>query len=76
MPHIDVSLYPGRSLEVKEEIAKKIEDLFIEDLGFRPDHVSVSLTDTDPDTFTEDVLKRVDREAVIIESALITKDAE
>ncbi len=73
MPHIDVSLYPGRTPEIKESIASKIEELFIDELGFQPDHVSVSLTDTDKETFTEDVLKRVDRENVIIESELITK---
>ncbi|MBQ9708537.1 MAG: tautomerase family protein [Firmicutes bacterium] len=73
MPHIDVSLYPGRTPEIKENIAKKIETLFIEELGFQPEHVSVSLTDTPPETFTEDVLKRVDNANVIVESELITK---
>lgn len=73
MPHIDVSLYPGRTPEIKEDIASKIEQLFIDELGFRPDQVSVSLTDTDKETFTEDVMKRVRHEDVIIESELITK---
>ena len=73
MPHIDVSLYPGRTPEIKGDIAEKIEALFIDELGFKPDHVSVSLTDTPQETFTEDVLKRVDRENVIIESELIKK---
>ena len=28
MPHIDVSLYPGRGMEIKEPLAKKIEQLW------------------------------------------------
>lgn len=71
MPHIDVSLYPGRTPEIKANLAKKIQQLCIDELGFAPEHVSVSLTDTNSETFTEDVLKKVDKSNVIIESELI-----
>ena len=73
MPHIDVSLYPGRGMEIKEPLAKKIEQLFIEELGCNSNHISVTFTDTNPETFTEDVLKKVSKENIIIESDLIKK---
>lgn len=73
MPHIDVSLYPGRSPELKEKIAKAIQQVCIDELGFQPNHVSVTLTDTEPETFTEDVMGRIDKENIILESDLIKK---
>ena len=73
MPHIDVSLYPGRTPEIKENIARKIRQVCNDELGFMPEHVSVSLTDTDSATFVEDVNARIDKANIIIESELIKK---
>lgn len=73
MPHIDVSLYAGRTPEIKKEMADKIAKFFIDELGFQDSHVSVTMTDTDKETFTEDVKKRIGTEGLVIESELITK---
>lgn len=73
MPHIDVSLYAGRTDEIKKDMADKIVRFFIDELGFQPSHVSVTMTDTDKETFTEDVKKRIDIDDLVIESELITK---
>jgi 4-oxalocrotonate tautomerase len=41
MPLIQVSLYPGRSLEQKEKYAKAITDAAVEILKTKPEHVIV-----------------------------------
>ena len=73
MPHIDVSLYPGRDQETKEKIANAIRQVCIDELGFAANHVSVTLTDTPSDSFTDDVMARINKDNIILESDLIKK---
>ena len=58
MPHIEISMYEGRSDELKREIAKKIKDAAVESCGFPPESLSVSIIDFPPDAFEGEVAKR------------------
>ncbi len=73
MPHIDVSLYAGRTDEIKQDMADRIAKFCVEELGFAKEHVSVTMTDTDRETFTEDVMKRINADNLFVESELIEK---
>lgn len=42
MPHISVSLYPGRTEEAKAEMAKKLNQCLVDACGWRPEDISVS----------------------------------
>ena len=58
MPHIDISMYTGRSEELKQDIAKKVKETVTEACGWPESAVSVSIIDFEPDAFTEEVQKR------------------
>ncbi len=73
MPHIDVSLNPGRSPELKSKIAKGVQEACAEALGMDKENISVSLSDTNADTFVEDIFKKVNKESLVIESNIIKK---
>lgn len=49
MPHLSVKLYPGRSNEVKQEFANKLQDFVVKELGCEPNVVSVSFKEIPAD---------------------------
>ena len=55
MPHVVVKMYPGRSNEIKENLAKKIAACVVEELGAKPAVVSVAIEDVQPDDWMEQV---------------------
>ena len=55
MPHVVVKMYPGRSNEIKENLAKKIAACVVEELGAKPGVVSVAIEDVQPDDWMEQV---------------------
>ncbi|MFQ5969032.1 MAG: 4-oxalocrotonate tautomerase family protein [Nitrososphaerales archaeon] len=46
MPLVTISLWPGRTPEKKEELAKAITDTIVELLGSKREHVIVVYQDT------------------------------
>ena len=46
MPLVTISLWPGRTPEKKEELAKAITDAIVSVLGSKPEHVTVVYHDT------------------------------
>uniref|UniRef100_UPI004042C7C6 tautomerase family protein n=1 Tax=Enterococcus faecalis TaxID=1351 RepID=UPI004042C7C6 len=55
MPHVSVKLYPGRSKEVKQAFAEKLQDFVVQELGCDPNVVSVSFKEIDAEKW-KDVL--------------------
>ena len=56
MPHIDITMYPGRSEELKAELAKNVRDCAAETLKMDKKYFSVSIEEVDKDkweTFTK-----------------------
>lgn len=49
MPHITVKMFPGRSPEKKQELARALRDCVSQVLACDPGHVSVALTDVRPE---------------------------
>lgn len=47
MPHIALSMLPGRSREVKQRLAERLRDTLIETLGVDEKFVSVSVEDVE-----------------------------
>ncbi|GLC80705.1 tautomerase family protein [Lacrimispora brassicae] len=45
MPHVAITMIPGRGRKEKSELAQKIEALLIAELGIDPKFVSVSIED-------------------------------
>lgn len=51
MPHITISMYPGRSKEIKEALANQLSKTLMETLGVGPEVVSVSIHDVKPENW-------------------------
>ena len=60
MPHIAVSMYPGRDAGTKEALAKKIHDLVAEELQVPSHVVSVSVEDVPKENWAESMKKYSD----------------
>ena len=68
MPHIAISMYPGRTDERKEEIAKGLVEA-MEKLDFPDVEVSVSVEDIEPDDFQETINSRLGEDNKLIISS-------
>lgn len=45
MPHIAITMIPGRNDEIKKALALKVQNLLVAELGIEPKFVSVSIQD-------------------------------
>ncbi|WP_018306175.1 tautomerase family protein [Desulfitobacterium hafniense] len=68
MPHIAVSLYPGRDQGRKQEIANKLKDFMVSELNFPAEAISVSIVEIEPDSFVETIQQRYDDKDLYIPS--------
>lgn len=68
MPHLSVRLYPGRSKEVKQEFANKLQDLVVKELGCKPNVVSVSFKEIEKEKWNDVIEDEIAGEDVYIES--------
>lgn len=68
MPHLSVRMYPGRSKEVKQEFADKLQDFVVKELGCEPSAVSVSFKEIDADKWKDVIGDEIAGEDVYIES--------
>lgn len=57
MPHINISMYEGRSQEVKEGLANKLQEAALDYLNCSEEAISVSITDCKPEDFVINVEK-------------------
>lgn len=53
MPHIAITMIPGRTPEQKQDLANKVLNLFVEELGLDKQFVSVSVEDIEKDRWGE-----------------------
>ncbi len=71
MPHIAVSLYPGRDAATKREIAEKTERWFSSEFAFGEKEVSISIVEIEPDAFVPTVLERYGPSELLVPSRYI-----
>lgn len=57
MPHIDITMYPGRSREIKSRLAEKIQQTIVEELKVDKGAISVSIEDVPKEQWTEHLKK-------------------
>ena len=57
MPHIVVKLFPGKSEEQKEQLAKEIVKDFVELLNYKEDTLSVAIEEVPKESWTNEVYK-------------------
>ena len=57
MPHIEISMYPGRDEKTKKEFAEKLRDFAAEVLNVPKSAFSVSIKDVPKDEWEEHIKK-------------------
>lgn len=65
MPHIAITMYPGRSPEQKQNIANKVQELFVEELGIDKKVISISVEDIPKENW-EDNMKEFSEDIIYI----------
>ena len=72
MPHISVKLYPGRSQEMKENLAHKLQECLAEESGcWGTKDISVSFEEIGPEGFEDAVKKDLKPEVLILTSEFV-----
>ena len=57
MPHIIVKLYPGRSDELKTNLANKLTQALVEAIGAKEESISVDIQEVQPESWKKGVFK-------------------
>ena len=68
MPHIAIKMYPGRSEELKKEIAVKTRDFLAREMGMEEKFFSVSVEDIEKDHWQEEVVDKIAKDDLYVES--------
>lgn len=71
MPHIAISMYPGRDDETKRDIAEKMQQFYVETFGADDAAVSVSIVEIPGEEFSETIQQRYRAEDLYISSRVI-----
>ena len=58
MPHVNLKLYPGRSEEVKKELADKIAKVVSEVAGTSLESISVAIEEIEKENWMKDVYNK------------------
>lgn len=76
MPHIAVSLYPGRDDETKQDIAQQVERHFATTFGFGDDEVSVSVVEIPAEDFIDTIRDRYRADELYVPSRYLPRTDE
>lgn len=68
MPHIAIKMYPGRSEELKKEIAEKTRDFLAKEMEMEEKFFSVSVEDIEKDKWQEEVVNKIAKDDLYVES--------
>lgn len=68
MPHIAIKMYPGRSEELKKDIAEKTRDFLAREMGMEEKFFSVSVEDIEKDQWQEEVVDKIAKDDLYVES--------
>ena len=64
MPHIDVKMFPGRSEEIKKNLAEKLRETAARELGVDEAVLSVSVGDVEKENWNKEVAESVLEEEI------------
>lgn len=71
MPHISISMHPGRDTETKRDIAEKMKQQYVETFGVDDTAVSVSIVEIPAEDFAETIKQRYRPEDLYVSSRTI-----
>lgn len=65
MPHVSITMIPGRSLKVKTDLAQKVQELLADELNLNRNYISVSIEDIPLENWQESMKKISDDTMVV-----------
>ena len=68
MPHIEIKMYPGRSEEVKKDIAEKTRDFLAKEMNMETKFFSVSVKEIEKEQWQEEVVEKTPKEEMYVEA--------
>lgn len=71
MPHIAISMHPGRDTETKRDIAETMKQHYVQTFGVDDDAVSVSIVEIPADEFTETIQQTYRPEELYVSSRAV-----
>ncbi len=51
MPHVQITLLKGRTVEQKRKVAKRISDVLVEDAGAKLEAISIAFVDVEAEDY-------------------------
>lgn len=71
MPHISITLYPGRGMGELEKLSSDVQMYLVKTAGWKPSDISVSVEEIESEKFALQVNKKIENEELIIPSDFI-----
>lgn len=68
MPHIAIKMYPGRSEEVKKDLAEKTRDFLMNEMNMEAKFISVSVEDIEKEKWQEEVVDKISPDDLYVEA--------
>ncbi len=68
MPHIAIKMYPGRSEEIKKDLAEKTRDFFAKEMNADQKYFSVSVEDVAPENWDDEVMNKISEKDLYIKA--------
>jgi len=68
MPHIAIKLYPGRTDEVKKDLAEKTRDFFVKEMNLDAKYFSVEINETEKENWDEEVVSKINQDDLYVEA--------
>lgn len=68
MPHIEIKMYPGRTEELKKEIAEKTRDFLADEMNMEKKFFSVSVKEIEKDKWQEEVVEKTPQEELYVKA--------
>jgi 4-oxalocrotonate tautomerase len=66
MPHISIKMYPGRTEEVKKDLAEKTKDFICQEMNMEEKYISVSVEEIEKDN--EEVVDKINPDDLYVKA--------
>ncbi|MGC4018694.1 MAG: tautomerase family protein [Muricomes sp.] len=66
MPHISIKLYPGRTEEVKQELALKTQKFLSETMNLDPNVFSVAIEEIEKENWDKEVVQNIKEDTLYV----------
>ena len=68
MPHISIKMYPGRTEEVKKDLAEKTKDFICQEMNLEEKYISVSVEEIEKDKWNEEVVDKINPDDLYVKA--------